>query len=215
MLEGKVRFNLVNGWILQRLFFERDLDRKPVSMRWFKLLWPLMWQKRFLLPLVTPKGIYCFYSRPLVRALAELVGGQSCLEIAAGDGTLSRFLAAEGVAITATDDHSWGHQVRFGPDVVKQDASLALRVNQPSVVICSFPPPGNTFEREVFRTASVETYIVISSRNEYSAGDWVAYRRQSGFEMIEDVAMSKMVLPPDLLPAVYVFRRTKPGRQAG
>ena len=30
--EGRVRFNLVNGWIAQKLLFEDGLRRKPVSM---------------------------------------------------------------------------------------------------------------------------------------------------------------------------------------
>jgi hypothetical protein len=41
-----------------------------------------------------------------------LIGERECLEIAAGDGTLARFLEAEGVRITATDDHSWRRMSR-------------------------------------------------------------------------------------------------------
>jgi hypothetical protein len=203
---GRVRFNLVSGWILQRLFFERDLVRKPVSIRAFKLFWPLVRQRRFLMPLVQPKGIYCFYSDALIARLAKIIGDQPCLEIAAGDGTLTRFLAASGVNITATDDHSW-QQIDFTDDVRRQDARTALRVHQPSVVICSWPPAGNRFERDVFATASVDTYIVIGTKIEVSAGDWNAYRKQTCFEMTEDADLSSLVLPPDLHPAIYVFRR--------
>ena len=60
---GRIRFGLVNGFVAQRLLFARGLERKPVSMRWFRAVWPLLWQRRRLLPLVQPKGIYCFYSR--------------------------------------------------------------------------------------------------------------------------------------------------------
>jgi hypothetical protein len=208
VLEGKVRFNFLNGWILQRLFFAHDLVRKPVSMRWFRLLWPLMRQRKYLLPLVTPKGIYCFYSRPLIEGLAAIIGDRPCLEIAAGDGTLARFLTAAGVTVTATDDHSWDAQVTFGDDVRKQDARTALRVEQPRVVICSFPPPRNRFERDVFATGSVETYIVIGSHNEMSTGDWETYRTQRTFTFTQDERLGALVLPPDLLPAVYVFQRT-------
>lgn len=93
---GKVRFNLINGLIAQRLLFARGFERKPVSLFWFRLLWPLVWQKRFLMPLVERKGIYCFYSRELVARLSELIGTRRTLEVAAGDGTLSRFLQARG-----------------------------------------------------------------------------------------------------------------------
>ena len=36
---GKVRFNLINGYIIQRLLFYRHLTRKPVSLFWFNFLW--------------------------------------------------------------------------------------------------------------------------------------------------------------------------------
>lgn len=207
MADGKVRFNLLNGWILQRILFEDNLDRKPASMFWFRLLWPVLWQKRFLMTLVSPKGIYCFYSSELVQQLALLIDGRRCLEIAAGDGTLSRFLAGAGVAVTATDNESWKDRVRTADHVIRQDARAALRVHQPEVVICSWPPARNEFESEVFTTKSVQLYIVISTRREWSSGDWNAYRRQRTFEFVESPSLSRLVLPPELAPAVYLFRR--------
>jgi hypothetical protein len=205
---GRVRFNLVNGWVMQRLLFRRGFERKPVSRFWFRLLWPLLWQRRYLMPLVEPKGIYCFYSRDLVRALAARIGNRSCVEIAAGDGTLSRFLADEGVQVTATDDHSWTHAIDFPSTVVRQDARTALRARRPAVVLCSWPPPGNTFEAEVFRTPSVELYLLIASRHEFAAGNFVAYEEQSDFTVAEDPELSRLVLPPELEAAVYVFERS-------
>ncbi len=66
--EGRIRFNLFNGKILQRLLFDGPgFERKPVSMGAFKLAWPLLWQKRYLMPLVAKKGIYCFYSQAADR----------------------------------------------------------------------------------------------------------------------------------------------------
>jgi hypothetical protein len=204
---GRVRFNLLNGWVAQKLLFERDLVRKPASAFWFRLLWPLLWQRKFLMILVQPKGIYCFYSKELIDKLAALVGDRSVLEIAAGDGTLSRFLAAGGVAITATDDYSWKKTVQVPEDVLKQDARTALRKHQPEVVICSWPPAGNQFEREVFKTASVQMYIVISSRHEFGSGNWNDYRSQTDFDFVADPDLTRLVLPPEIEPAVYIFRR--------
>jgi hypothetical protein len=204
--EGRVRFNLVNGWVAQRLLFEEGLRRKPVAMPAFRLLWPLLWQRRFLMPLVGPKGIYCFYSKPLVRRLAEMIGDRRAVEIAAGDGTLSRFLSDAGVDITPTDDHSW-RDVDFPDSVVRQDAREAVRVRRPQVVVCSWPPAGNDFEREVLRTDSVELYVVIGSRHRFATGDWEAYEAQTHFELTEDEGLSRLVLPPELDAAVYVFRR--------
>lgn len=205
--DGRVRFNLVNGWVAQKLLFAGGgFVRKPVSLRWFRLLWPLLWQRRFLMPLVAKKGIYCFYSRPLIERLSGLIGDRDCLEIAAGDGTLARFLGDAGVRITATDDHSW-RDVDFSGSVIRQDAKQALKQRKPEVVICSWPPASNTFEAAVFRTPSVQLYVVIGSRHHFAAGNWRAYEEQTGFSYAEDPELSKLVLPPELDAAVYVFRR--------
>lgn len=205
--EGKVRFNLINGLLAQRLLFREGLERRPVSLFWFRLLWPLLWQRRRLMPLVQPKGIYCFYTRELVEELARLIDGRNCLEIGAGDGTLSRFLSERGVRITATDDQSWAHAVRYPDWVLKQEAREALARHAPEVVLCSWPPPGNSFERQVFRTRSVQLYIVISSRHRHAAGNWGDYEAQSAFSFAEEPALSRLVLPPELDSGVYLFRR--------
>jgi hypothetical protein len=205
--KGKVRFNLLNGYLAQKLLFAEGLERKPVSLFWFRLLWPLLWQRRLLMPLVQPEGVYCFYSRQLVDALATLIGTRTCLEIAAGDGTLTRFLTDKGVRITATDDHSWKNEVKYPDFVVRRDAQEALREYAPEVVLCSWPPAGNTFEHRVFKTTSVQLYIVISSRHRFAAGNWDDYRQQSGFDHEEAKELSRLVLPPELDAAVQVFRR--------
>jgi hypothetical protein len=204
--QGRVRFNLLNGWVAQRLLFEHGLRRKPVSMAAFRVVWPLLWQRRFLMPLVGPKGIYCFYSKPLIRRLTEMIGDRSAVEIAAGDGTLARFLADRGVDVTPTDDHSW-RDVDFPETVVRQDAREAVRSRRPQVVICSWPPAGNDFEHAVFATPGVELYVVIGSRHRFATGNWDAYEQQTGFAMETDEQLSRLVLPPELDAAVYVFRR--------
>jgi hypothetical protein len=172
----------------------------------FRALWPLLWQRRLLMPLVGPRGIYCFYSKPLIRRLADMIGERPALEIAAGDGTLARFLAAAGVDITPTDDHSW-RDVSFPAEVVRQDAREAVRARRPAVVICSWPPAGNDFEREVFKTPSVELYVVIGSRHRFATGNWEAYEQQTAFALAEEPELSRLVLPPELDAAVYTFRR--------
>ena len=208
---GRVRFNLVNGYVAQKLLFRRDLDRKPVRMRAFRLIWPLLTQRRLLMPLVRSKGIWCFYSKPLIDRLAALIGDRSCLEIAAGDGTLSRFLAAAGVRITATDDYSWSASIDFPDDVRHQDARTALREHVPEVVICSWPPAGNAFEQFVFTTASVQLYIVIGSPHEESTGNREAYRRQRSFSMTTDDRLGRLVLTPEVDHVVYLFHRLPDG----
>jgi len=206
---GKIRFNLINGLIIQRLLFRKGLERKPVSLGWFKFWWPLISQKRFLMPLVQSQGIYCFYSRALIKALAGLINRRSCLEIAAGDGTLASLLTEAGVPVTATDDYSWTHAIQYPGQVEKLGAKEALEKYQPRVVLCSWPPPGNPFEKEVFLTASVELYVVIGSRYRFAGGNWEAYTGQQRFEWQADPRLSGFVLPPELESSVLVFRKKK------
>jgi hypothetical protein len=204
---GKLRFNLFNGYIAQKLLFSRGLERKPVSLFWFRLFWPLVWQKKRLMPLVQPRGIYCFYSQALIEALAGMIASRSCLEIGAGDGTLTRFLKNQGVQLTATDNHGWKNAVAYPEWVIKLDAREALATYAPEVVICSWPPSQNDFERHVFSTPSVQLYIVIGSRLQSAFGNWKAYTQQPTFDLEEDKKLGALVLPPELESAVYVFRR--------
>ncbi len=204
---GKIRFNWFNGYIAQHLLFASKLERKAVSPFWFRLVWPLVWQKALLMPLVEAKGIYCFYSKSLIQSLAALIGARDCLEIAAGDGTLSRFLAAAGVNITASDDYSWQRAVNYPDAVLRLDAAQALKRFKPAVVICSWPPANNGFERQVFATPGVDLYIVIGSRHSFATGNWADYRSQTEFELEEDASLRSGVLPPELGGTVYLFRR--------
>ena len=229
-----LRFRRLDGWLVERLLFARrrgrgrrgggssngdpdprGLERKPASLAVFRWVWPLVAQRRILMPLVVPRGIYCFYTRELVRALTRLVDGRTCIEIAAGDGTLARFLRAAGTPVSASDDRSWSHVVRYPDDVEDATAATALGRARPAVVLCSFPPPGNDFERLVFETASVELYVVITSRHRFAAGDWAAYEAQTGFDWGASPELARMVVPPELEPTVLLFRRRPAARPQG
>jgi hypothetical protein len=204
---GKIRFNLINGFIIQRLLFGRHLTRKPASLKQFRFWWRFVTQRQLLMPLVQPKGIYCFYSRELLEELCDLIGDRTCVEIGAGDGTLARFLTEAGVNICATDDHSWKHAIEYPQTVERLGAKQALAKYQPQAVICSWPPPGNTFEQKIFSTRSVEIYVVIGSRYKFAAGNWDSYATQDRFEWAIDHVLSSLVIPPELDSAVLIFRR--------
>jgi hypothetical protein len=93
--------------------------------------------------------------------------------------------------------------------VEKLGAREALEKYQPQVVLCSWPPPGNPFEKEVFSTPCVELYVVIGSRYRFAGGNWEAYTGQQRFEWQADPRLSGFVLPPELESSVLVFRRKK------
>ncbi|MBI5582455.1 MAG: SAM-dependent methyltransferase [Deltaproteobacteria bacterium] len=204
---GKIRFKFFNGLLIQKLLFRQGLERKPVSLTGFRFCWPLISQKRLLMPLVQSRGIFCFYSKKLVTEMAALIAGRSCLEIAAGDGTLSRFLTEAGVPVRPTDDYSWTHVIDFPERVEKRTAAAALKRYRPQAVICSWPPPGNPFEQEVFSTPSVELYLVVGSRHAFASGNRQAYENRKNFDLEISQRLSRYVLPPELDSAVLIFRR--------
>ncbi|WP_042197157.1 hypothetical protein [Paenibacillus camerounensis] len=208
---GNVRFNRWDGTILQKLLFRKGFERKPVSLPLFRFFWRLIKDKKILMPLVGKKGIYCFYSKELIKELAVLTGGRKCLEIAAGDGTLTRFMNEAGMNCTATDDYSWKHYIDYPAFVEKADAKTALAKYNPEVVMCSWPVPRNPYERHVFKTDSVQLYIVIGTRNSQTTGDFEAYHSPGPFSMELSERLSALLLPPSGDNAVYLFRRNPAG----
>jgi hypothetical protein len=213
---GKRHFGPLDRLIIRTLFFSKGYGRKLVSNTLFRLLWPLVRNRNLLLPLAETHGIYCFYSRRLIPGLYDLIAQRSCIEIAAGDGALTRYLNAAGANVAAFDDHSWAHKITYLPEVGKCDAAEALRLHKPKVVICSWPPAKNSFEQAVFQTASVERYIVIGSGLRFAFGNWSVYRAQKRFTLRRDAALSALLLPPEFGGAVYVFdRKGLPDRYEG
>ena len=196
-------------FILRRLFFTKTFGRKLVSNKLFKLLWPFVKRRNLVMPMAESHGVYCFYSKDFVTGLAELIGDSSCLEIAAGDGALARFLRARGTNVVATDDYSWSHRVTFPGDVEKLDALAALQKHTPRIVICSWPPAKNTFERHVFEADSVDRYILIGSRHKFTFGNWPLYQTQKAFTMNVRPELGALLLPPEAGGAVYVFDRQR------
>lgn len=207
--DGRVRLAFWDGMIMQKTFFRRGFERRAVPMWVHRLVWPFVRRKQrgLMLYLVQQRGIYCFYSRELIRALAERIGSQRCLEIAAGDGTLTRLLKAEGVSIRATDNHEWSGDITYPHDVEKADAVSALRKDPAPVVLCSWPPANNNFEHAVFASCRVQLYIAIASARRFASGNWTEYRKQNRFVMTEDTALSRLVLPAEVEARVLLFER--------
>lgn len=133
-----------------------------------------------------------------------------CVEIAAGDGALSRFLRDRGVDILAFDNRSWTGKISYHADVIQLDAVETLRQHKSEVVLCSWPPANNEFEHEIFLAPTVTRYIVIGSDNRLTFGNWPAYTAQRTFQMRKDEALSDAILPSGSGGAVYVFERRRP-----
>ena len=206
--EGKRdHFSWLDRFILRRLFFTSQYRRKLVSNAIFRVLWPMLRNPNMLMPLAESHGIYCFYSKSFISGLAEMIDGEPCLEIAAGDGALAGFLRKRGVKIVATDNQSWAGKVIYEADVEVRDAKGALDRYLPSTVICSWPPARNDFEQHVFNADSVRRYIMIGSRHKLTTGSWTTYAAQKNFTMRRDDRLGMLLLPVDFGGAVYIFER--------
>ncbi len=205
--EKRLHLPFLDRFLIRRLFFTRDYRRKLVSNRLFKLLWPFVRQRNILLPLAESHGIYCFYSADLVGEIAALIGDRRAVEIAAGDGALTRFLQRRGASIKASDDYSWSGKISYPAEVLNSDAPTVLRQENPEVVLCSWPPAKNRFEEHIFRANSVQRYIVIGSEHRFAFGNWAAYRSQTLFRLRKDESLSALLLPGEFGGAVYVFDR--------
>jgi len=207
---AKVELGKRDLFLAQRLFFTRDHGRRAVSMRAFNFWWRFIQSKGGVISLLQGMGIYCVYSRDLIRKLSAMIDGRPCLELGAGDGTLSHQLGQEGVAIEAVDDQSWGDKIKYPAWIEKLDAGAALAKFAPKVVLCSWPPPGNSFEKKIFQTPSVELYVVIGSKHKFATGDWRAYEAQKAFDWSADESLALGALPPEAEHGVLVFQRKSP-----
>lgn len=207
---GAVRFNRWNAFLLQNLLFEGPgFRRKAVSGWHHTLVWPLVTQKAFLMPLVNKKGLYCFYGRSLITGLRRLIAGLPCVEVGAGDGTLSRLLTQAGCSVHATDNHSWSSVIDYPSEVESLDAQAALEKYAPPVVISCWPDPGNSWEKAILARASTQVYIVLGSLVPGATGDPELYANPEGFVRTERPDLARGILPREMRNQVLVFTRPR------
>jgi hypothetical protein len=200
-LGDKIRFKffLLSKIIRGSLFSVANFDR-----RWRALSDP-MWAAGEL----QRSGVWSVPTAEFAQKIVELCAGRKVLELGAGLGVLFSGLKSLGVNISAVDDDSW--QIsgwgRGADNIQKMDASLALKSLSPEVVICSWPPPGNKFEVDVFKTESVQMYIVILSKQPFASGNWSAYKNQNQFDCTTIPALNGSLRPIEAEQQVFVFRR--------
>ena len=107
-------------------------------------------------------GRYLTLTRELVDALErqlQSLGDRPVLEVCAGRGELAATLTDQGVSIIATDGASNGDG-----SVIQLDATEALDVYQPAVVLGSFVPFDADVDQAVLACRSVQRYVVLNAR---------------------------------------------------
>ena len=182
---------------------------RALSCRSHRRVWRLLRNPAAVSAMLLEAGCYLIPPAELVQELRRVIGTRRTLEIGAGRGILAGCLRHAGVDITAVDDQSWGGTIPIGREVLPMDGREALVRFQPQVVLCSWPPPGNFFEREILAQPSVEMYIAILSRHRYASGDHQAYARAGGFRCLkaETGPMAAMLLPAETGSVLYLFIR--------
>jgi hypothetical protein len=198
-------------FILRRLISQNTFNVDEFDRRWRRLSDPV-WAAGQL----QRSGIWSVPTTDVVQKIADLCKGKKTLELGAGQGLLYAALKRAGINIDAVDNESWtshhqtvGRASRGATGVLQIDASEALKTLKPSVVICSWPPAGNSFEEDVFTTRSVDLYLVILSKQSFASGNWSAYKAQKNFECTTVPALNSLLRPVEIEQQLLIFRRRK------
>jgi len=161
-------------------------------------------------------GIWSVPTSEMVQRMADLCGDRKTLELGAGQGLLYTALRGVGVKVDAVDNESWkvhrqwwARASRGVTGVQQMEALEALKTLKPSVVVCSWPPAGNTFEEAVFTTKSVDLYLVILSKQSFASGNWSAYKKQTHFECSTLPVLNSLLRPIEIEQQLLIFRRRK------
>jgi hypothetical protein len=193
--------------LLTRLLIE-PMAKRILPYRRHRRVWRLLKNPAAATAHLMRSGCYLIAPKELIRELRGLIGDRPALEIGAGRGILAGGLRHAGVDITAVDDFSWADRLPMGRDVLQLDGREALRRFKPPVVVCSWPPPGNLFEQEIFACPEVEDYIVIVSRHRHASGNHQAYASAAGFRCVQATGLlAQMLLPVEAESVLYIFSR--------
>jgi hypothetical protein len=179
---------------LERLLWTRSGERRlPATRALDAALVRLRRGQLFDLCEFDPRGpLYLLPTRELVRALAERIrglGARRVLEVAAGDGFLSRSLRRFGVEAVASDSGAWADPrarmsprerrelrgvavpgVRPGAGVLRLDALSAIRRTRPDLVLASWLPPGSLLDRLI--RAPVRYVLEIGAKGGVTPSAW-------------------------------------------
>ncbi len=193
-------------------FFHRHLSASRRNLRPLpdflaRNIWNLIspQHKSKLLESAYRHGAYCIYTRSFVRSLSRLIGDRLCLEIGSGDGSLASYLKQLGTNIVATDDFSWESSISYGQNVEKIDARSALKKFKPKLVLSSWPPDHNNYERHILASPDIDTYIVLGSRHAFATGDHDAYSSLANFSWECDLVLTNLLFPREIDGCVYIF----------
>ncbi|MCX6118232.1 MAG: hypothetical protein NT027_11870 [Proteobacteria bacterium] len=202
-LKDKLILSWLNSWFLQR-------GQCP-SMVQFDGIWKRLVSPAWASGQLQRLGFWSVPTKEFVERIAKHIGSRPCLEIGAGKGLLAAGLLKRCHDLTVVDDGSWeggrSPVKSMRKKIVLLDAIRALKIYSPEVVIASWPPPGNSFEKDIFATESVQLYIVINSKHQFASGNWDSYRQQKSFDCSISEPLNQLLRPVEAEQTVMIFRR--------
>jgi hypothetical protein len=182
----------------------------------FDALWSMIANKTAAAAAIQKSGYWSIPTREICAKISNLAQGEPILEIGSGRGLYLAGLRAAGANAQGIDDCSWAGALKtLGParkHITRTDAASALRDMSPKVVLCVWPTPQNTFESLIFKTKSVQTYLVILSKHRFASGDWNAYKavEASGNFTCTTLPETNMTLRPlEMEQQILIFRRMR------
>lgn len=109
------------------------------------------------------------------RSAADGVGGVVILEVGAGTGALTHFLAQEleaepELAVVSCDSRAQALPGARYPGVVEMSASAALAAFAPQLVLCSWMPMGRDLSAAFRQCASVDEYVLLGEADDGACG---------------------------------------------
>jgi hypothetical protein len=212
---GKLGFS--DNWRLNFSLIRHLNHGKLLTINQFDETWASLKDRTMAARLIQKTGFWSIPTKELCLGIKHYAGDDYILEVGAGRGLFVAGLEKSGAQITGVDDCSWemAHQKisSAAKKIKQQDARQALAEIKPKTVLAVWPPPGNSFEAEIFATSSVKTYIAIVSRHKFASGNWREYQSQDknlqGFSCTTNERLNAMLRPLEAEQTVLIFKRKK------
>ena len=135
-------------------------------------------------------GMFAFVSWEWVNPLAEWLKGKRVLEIMAGAGWLARALQEKGIAVIATDDHSWpkARAWKLQTEVEALDALAAIQkyADQTDILLISWPYMDPTAFLSLQAWAKLKPGALVIYIGEGDGGCTADFQFFEHFEDVED-----------------------------
>jgi hypothetical protein len=216
VITGKAgeKISLKDHLLIDKCLLSSCEHGRLLTTKTFDLAWRLIANKGAAVGAIQRSGFWFIPTPEFCDRVAEYAQKRPILEIGCGRGLLTSALHQRGQAILGVDDLSWDlakKPIASACTLIKnQTAASSLASLKPSVVICAWPPPDNTFEENIFSTPSVQLYLTIVSKHRFASGNWRVYLEQKNFSCTTSEPLNSLLRPLEASQQLFIFRRGQP-----